>query len=232
MRQSLEKTNKLENNQGGGKERRYKGFPLKDDEESIKVRLLIDDIDKLYAYSVHQKIVEKNGKKYYFWADCTKDENGSYCKYCDEEHSVPVNKIFVQMVVLEDFDEYIKKDDIIVWNRSVSFRKELRSLLKDLREDTENPNAKLFQQAYKIKRIGVKGSKDTKYKFKEVGDLDTSIEFNSLPTPVSIEDEVLYNENNTTSTTSEEDIKPRQVVEPTKDLGKEEIQPRGGRSRF
>ena len=138
---------------------------LKDDGDETVVRLDYDSPKDFKVVAVHRVVA--NNK--WMAVACLKDsfhETNDNCPLCKSGNKMST-KIFVKLL------EYSKTEDgkvtvePKVWERGVGFVPTVMEAISDAVEDGKIPSGtKIRDIVFKIKRIGAKGSVDTKYKVK------------------------------------------------------------------
>lgn len=120
-------------------------FSLKNDKDVARVQFMIDKYDDLDVFACHK--VEVGGKERY--VDClrTYDDPIDNCPLCAA--GIPVKP--VRFVVMYQHDD----GKVKIWERGKNFVDKLKSLC--------NRYSPLSEYVFEIERVGVAGSKDTKY---------------------------------------------------------------------
>ena len=142
-------------------------FSLKNDRDTATVRFLIDGIEDVSGYAVHE--VDVNGKKRY--VNCLRDygQPMDVCPCCARSMPVQV-KYFIPLFNL-------KENRIQTWERGKKFGQQIASYC------SRYPH--LVSHKFDIERQGEAGSTQTQYQIFEVGQDDTSIkDFDNIPDPL------------------------------------------------
>lgn len=139
---SLDEVDRYSGSGGGG------FFSLKDDGDTAIVRILYDGIKDVEPYVCHKVKIDGRDRN----VSCLTTDN-KRCPFC--EGGIPRSvKVFVPIVDLDDERE----DRVLIWERGKTFLGELSSLCAEYAEDMA-----LYQNVFKIRRIGRKGETSTKY---------------------------------------------------------------------
>lgn len=137
---------------------------LKDDGDEAVVRLNYNTKADFKVVTIHR--ISDEGR----WKDveCLKgmydtDDKCPLCKSGDKMKS----KIYVQMIQYNKDEQGKITAEPVIWSRGYGFVPELLEVIADAVEDEKiAPNTPIRDIVFKIKRVGAKGSLDTRYKLK------------------------------------------------------------------
>lgn len=137
---------------------------LKEDGDEAVVRLNYDTKADFKVITAHRVMVDGKWKN----VECLKGlyDTDDKCPLCASGDKVK-SKIFVQLLqYTKDEDGKITAEPKI-WDRGYGFVPELLDVIADAVEDGKvAPNTPIRDVVFKIKRVGAKGSLDTRYKLK------------------------------------------------------------------
>lgn len=134
-------------------------FTLADDGDTVEVMVLLEDLESLPIYAIHQ--VELNGIT--TSVDCLRGPNDSIdkCPLCKNGHKATV-QMYIPLLV---------GNQVKLWSRGKTFYSKIKSLFRRYPE--------LYKHTFEVERIGEKGDNGTTYEFhflstdKSIGSLDT-----------------------------------------------------------
>ena len=137
---------------------------LKEDGDEAVVRLNYDTKADFKVVTVHRVVVDGHWRN----IECLKEpyDTNDKCPLCASGDKMK-SKIFVQLLQYGKDENGNVVAEPKVWERGYGFVPELFDVIADAVEDEKiAPNTPVRDIVFKVRRIGTKGSMDTKYKLK------------------------------------------------------------------